>query len=123
MKAASRALGWGKCRSPLGFLLGAWRDGGAGALQMGIRHGGECIGCCWALMASLFALGVMSVVWMAFVAGLIAFEKLIPWRRAATLASAGVLLVLGVVVIAAPGEAPRAHDPGERGMSPMGAGR
>ena len=78
----------GKCRSPLGFLLGSWRDGRSGALQMGARHGAWCVGCCWALMASLFALGVMSVVWMAVVAGLIAFEKLIPWRRAATYGTA-----------------------------------
>ncbi len=113
----------GKCRSPLGFLLGSWRDGGAGALQMGIRLGGWCIGCCWALMASLFALGVMSVVWMALVAGLIAFEKLTPWRSAATLASAGVLLVLGVVVIAAPERLPGLTIPGSGAMSPMGAGR
>src|SRR5207344_2478785 len=34
----------GKCRSPLGFLLGSWRDGAVGGLQMGIRHGGWCIG-------------------------------------------------------------------------------
>ena len=47
----------GKCRSPLGFLLGAWRDGRAGALRMGAEHGAWCVGCCWALMASLFALG------------------------------------------------------------------
>ena len=53
-------------------------------LEMGARHGAWCIGCCWALMASLFALGVMSLAWMAVVAGLIAFEKLMPWRRAAT---------------------------------------
>jgi hypothetical protein len=49
----------GKCRSPLGFLLGAWRDGRRGALRMGVRHGAWCVGCCWpALMASLFALGL-----------------------------------------------------------------
>ena len=71
----------GKCRSPLGFLLGAWRDGWAGALRMGADHGAWCVGCCWALMASLFALGVMSIAWMAFVAALIAAEKLLPWRR------------------------------------------
>jgi predicted metal-binding membrane protein len=64
----------GKCRSPLGFLLGSWRDGKLGGLTMGLRHGGWCIGCCWALMASLFALGVMSLLWMAMVAGLIARE-------------------------------------------------
>ena len=89
----------GKCRSPLGFLLGSWRSGRVGGLRMGISHGGWCIGCCWALMASLFALGVMSLVWMAVVAGLIAFEKLIPSRRAATYGTAAVLLVLGVLLL------------------------
>ena len=77
-----------KCRSPLGFLLGAWRDGHAGALRMGVKHGGWCVGCCWALMASLFALGVMSIAWMAFVAALIAAEKTLPWRRVATYGTA-----------------------------------
>src|SRR6187551_1162733 len=96
----------GKCRSPLGFLLGAWRTGHAGALQMGARHGAWCIGCCWALMASLFALGVMSVVWMAVVAGLIAFEKLVRSRRTATYATAGILFVLGALMLAAPDTIP-----------------
>jgi predicted metal-binding membrane protein len=96
----------GKCRSPLGFLLGAWRDGLTGALQMGARHGAWCVGCCWALMASLFALGVMSVPWMAFAAGAIAFEKLVPYRRAATWGTAVVLLVLGVLMLAHPEAVP-----------------
>ena len=64
-----------KCRSPIGFLLGSWRDGRLGALEMGSRHGGWCLGCCWALMAALFALGVMSLTWMAFVAALIALGE------------------------------------------------
>jgi predicted metal-binding membrane protein len=96
----------GKCRSPLGFLLGAWRDGRVGALKMGARHGGWCVGCCWALMLSLFALGVMSIAWMAFVAGLIAVEKLLPWRRVATYGTAAVLLVLGVLLLVAPDAIP-----------------
>jgi predicted metal-binding membrane protein len=49
------------CRSPLGFLLSRWRDGKSGALEMGVRHGLYCLGCCWALMAVLFAVGVMNV--------------------------------------------------------------
>ena len=96
----------GKCRSPLGFLMGAWRDGSRGAVEMGARHGAWCVGCCWALMASLFALGVMSLAWMAFVAAVIAFEKLIPWRSAAVYGTAAVLLVLGVLLLAAPGALP-----------------
>jgi predicted metal-binding membrane protein len=109
----------GKCRSPLGFLIGSWQDGAGGGLKMGMKHGGWCIGCCWALMASLFALGVMSLVWMAFVAGLIAFEKLIPWRRAATYGTAGVLLVLGVLLLAAPDVIPALTVPGSGTASQM----
>jgi predicted metal-binding membrane protein len=96
----------GKCRTPLGFLLGSWRDGLPGALEMGARHGAWCVGCCWALMASLFALGVMSIVWMAFVAGLIALEKTLPWRRVATYGTSAVLLLLGVLVLVAPDAVP-----------------
>jgi predicted metal-binding membrane protein len=106
----------GKCRSPLGYLLGSWRSGGFGAFQMGARHGAWCIGCCWALMASLFALGVMSVVWMAFVAGLIAVEKLVPWRRAATYGTAAILLAIGVLLLAAPTAVPGLTIPGSGQM-------
>ena len=71
-----------QCRSPA-MLLQHWRPGPVGALRMGFEHGGFCIGCCWALMAALFAVGVMSVGWMAFIAALIAAEKLLPWRAIA----------------------------------------
>jgi predicted metal-binding membrane protein len=106
-----------KCRSPLGFLLGAWRDGRAGALQMGSRHGAWCVGCCWALMASLFALGVMSIAWTAFVAALIAVEKLLPWRRVATYGTATVLVALGVLLLVAPDAVPALTMPGMGDMS------
>ena len=95
-----------KCRSPLGFLLGTWRDGRLGALEMGSRHAGWCLGCCWALMAALFALGVMSLTWMAFIAALIALEKTVPWGRAVTWGTAGVLLALALAVVAAPDAVP-----------------
>ena len=95
-----------KCRSPIGFLLGNWRDGRRGALGMGSRHAGWCLGCCWALMAALFALGVMSLTWMAFVAALIALEKTVPWGRAATWGTAAVLLVLATAVVAVPRDVP-----------------
>ena len=109
----------GKCRSPLGFLLGSWRDGRAGALRMGARHGGWCVGCCWALMASLFALGVMGVAWMAFVAALIAAEKTLPWRRVATYGTAGILLALGLLLLAAPDAVPALTIPGPDPMPHM----
>jgi predicted metal-binding membrane protein len=106
----------GRCRSPLGTLLGSWRDGWSGALRMGAGNGVWCVGCCWALMASLFALGVMSVVWMALVAGLVAFEKTIPWRRVATYGTTLVLVALGVLVLAAPDVLPGLTVPGQMPM-------
>jgi predicted metal-binding membrane protein len=102
----------GKCRSPLGTLLSSWRGGRAGALSMGTKNGLWCVGCCWALMASFFALGIMSIAWMAFVAALIAAEKTLPWRRVAVYGTAGVLLALGVLLLVAPDAIPALTNPG-----------
>jgi predicted metal-binding membrane protein len=109
----------GKCRSPLGFLLGTWRDGWRGALRMGAKNGAWCVGCCWALMASLFALGIMSIVWMAVVAGLIALEKALPWRRVASYATAALLLGLGVFLLVAPHSLPGFTTPRDAPMHQM----
>jgi predicted metal-binding membrane protein len=114
----------GKCRSPLGLLLGAWRDGRSGAFHMGAKNGAWCVGCCWALMASLFALGVMSVAWMLFVAGLITVEKTAPPRRIATYGTALILLSLGVLLLAAPDAIPLLTIPQDHQMGrmpPMGS--
>jgi predicted metal-binding membrane protein len=107
-----------KCRSPLGFLLGSWRGGWSGAVQMGAKNGAWCVGCCWALMASLFALGVMSIVWMAVVASLIAAEKIVPWRRVAH-GTAAVLLAVGVLLLIAPSAIPGLTTPGHMPMDQM----
>jgi predicted metal-binding membrane protein len=109
----------GKCRSPLGLLLGSWRDGRLGAFHMGAKNGAWCVGCCWALMASLFALGVMSVAWMIFVAGLITIEKTIPSRRIATYGTALILLGFGVLVLAAPDTIPLLTIPQDHQMGRM----
>ena len=95
-----------KCRSPMHFFFGIWRDGASGAVRMGIEHGAWCVGCCWALMAALFALGAMSLGWMAFVGALIAIEKLLPWKPAANRGVAVMLLVLGLAVITTPASVP-----------------
>jgi len=101
-----------KCRSPLGFLLGTWREGPRGAVAMGARHAAWCVGCCWALMVALFALGVMGLVWMGFVAALITLEKTLPWRRAVTWGTAAVLLALAVLLFASPDAIPGFVVPG-----------
>jgi predicted metal-binding membrane protein len=107
-----------KCRSPFGFLLGTWRDGVGGAFRMGSKHAAWCIGCCWALMAALFALGVMSILWMAVVAALITVEKVVPWRRVALWSATLILLALAVGVLLAPDAVPGFVVPGG-GMAGM----
>jgi predicted metal-binding membrane protein len=110
-----------RCRSPLGFLLGSWRDGRGGALRMGAQHAAWCVGCCWALMAALFALGVMSLTWMAVVAALITVEKTLPGRRAVTVATAAVLLAIAVLLAASPTLLPGLSVPATMPGGDMGA--
>jgi predicted metal-binding membrane protein len=78
------------CQSPLGFLAQRWREGVAGAFGMGTRHGLFCVGCCWALMVLLFAVGVMNLLWVAAIGGFVLLEKL--WTRMPVGRAAGVLL-------------------------------
>jgi predicted metal-binding membrane protein len=114
------------CRSPFSFLLNHWRSGRLGALRMGVIHGGWCVGCCWALMGALFALGVMSIGWMAFIAGLIAVEKLLPWKAIANRGIAVLLLALAVAVAFTPASVPGFTVPGspraEHAMQAMDEG-
>jgi predicted metal-binding membrane protein len=101
-----------RCRDPRAFVSEHRRPGRVGALRMGIEHGRVCVGSSWALMAALFALGVMSVGWMVLVAALIATEKLLPWRTVATRGVAVLLTVLAVGVAFAPEHVPGLTIPG-----------
>lgn len=71
------------CQAPLAFIQrhGGFRRDVAGALGLGLRHGGYCVGCCWALMALLFVGGVMNVLWISAITVVVLLEKLIPAGR------------------------------------------
>jgi predicted metal-binding membrane protein len=84
------------CRSPLGFLMTNWRDGAAGAFRMGSRHGIYCLGCCWALMAILFAVGVMNLVWVGVLTVFVLIEKIGPAGRAVSRVAGVVTIVAGI---------------------------
>jgi predicted metal-binding membrane protein len=77
-----------------------------GAIFEGTNAGICCLGCSWALMAALFALGVMSLSWMALVAALVAVEKLAPWPRAGIALTATVLTAIAFGVAEFPGNVP-----------------
>ncbi|HWT98840.1 MAG TPA: DUF2182 domain-containing protein [Terriglobales bacterium] len=88
-----------RCSSPIWFLSQHWRPGRAGALRMGIAHGIYCVGCCWALMIVLFAVGIMNLAWVAAIAAFVLVEKtarLGIWGQRIS----GILLVaLGVLTL------------------------
>lgn len=88
------------CRGPLDFLARHWRAGPWGAITMGIRHGGYCLGCCWALMALLFVFGVMNLAWVAVLTVFVALEKLLPFGNQIRKAG-GVLFLAGAAAYAA----------------------
>jgi predicted metal-binding membrane protein len=88
-----------QCRSPLGFLMTEWREGAWGALLMGLRHGGYCVGCCWVLMALLFVAGVMNLLWVAAIAAFVLTEKVLPRGELVGRVAGGVLTLAGLVLL------------------------
>jgi predicted metal-binding membrane protein len=87
-------------------------------LRMGLEHGAYCVGCCWGLMLILFALGVMSLLWMAVVAALIFAEKVLPFGDRLSRVFALAFVALGIWVAAAPGSVPGLTQPKPMQMQP-----
>jgi predicted metal-binding membrane protein len=89
-----------RCRSPLGFLMTHWHDGAIGALQMGLRHGVYCVGCCWLLMCLLFVVGVMNLVWVAALTAFVLVEKIGPYGLMVARTAGAIMIVFGILVVA-----------------------
>lgn len=83
------------CRSPLTFIMAHWREGHAGALFMGVRHGAACVGCCWALMSLMVCVAVMDLRWAAALAVYAAAERLMPGGDTILAPAFGAAAVLG----------------------------
>ena len=90
------------CQAPLAFLTRKWRPGVSGGLEMGLKHGAHCVGCCWLLMTLLFVLGVMNLVWIAALAALVLLEKLGPAGAITARVTGVVAAGWGVYLIAGP---------------------
>lgn len=103
------------CRSPLHFLVRS-APGALGALRIGIGHGAYCVGCCAGLMLALFALGIMSLFWMALVAAAILVEKVLPRGETLARGFAVVLVAVGGWVAASPENVPGLDEPSELPM-------
>jgi predicted metal-binding membrane protein len=87
------------CRTPIGYFLTRWRNGPMGGFRMGLHHGLFCIGCCWALMATAFAVGVMNVWWMAALAAIALAEQIAPHGDRLRRVLGGVFLVAGLLLM------------------------
>jgi len=85
------------CRSPIDFLMSHWRGGRAGPIRMGLHHGLHCLGCCWALMAVLFAVGVMNLLWVAGLALFVLVEKMMPATVHVSRMAGAALLIAGAI--------------------------
>lgn len=83
------------CRNPLSYFLARWRNGPSG-FRLGFVHGLFCVGCCWALMATALAVGVMSIVWMGLLALAVFAEQVLPGGQRIRVAL-GVVLAFGAV--------------------------
>ncbi len=103
------------------LLLRAPR-GWPGAVRAGVEHGSVCVGCCLGLMLALFALGAMSVVWMAVVGLAVLAEKTLPGGESFARLVAVALVGLGLWVAVAPASVPGLTQPPETGMG-MDAGQ
>lgn len=88
------------CRSPVWFLSQHWRPGMWGALHLGIKHGAYCVGCCWMLMAALFAVGIMNLAWVAAIATFVLIEKVAPFGVWTTRVAGALFATLGVLTLA-----------------------
>jgi predicted metal-binding membrane protein len=90
-----------KCRAPFSFVIEHWRGGDTRwqALRLGAHHGVFCVGCCWALMFLMFAVGTGSIGWMLALGAIMAVEKNMPWGRKLSAPLGIVLLAWGVLIV------------------------
>ena len=109
----------GKCRSPMSFILTAWRDGYGGSFRMGLEHGVSCLGCCWLLFVILFPLGMMNIAVLAGITALIFAEKSTAWGRQIARGAALALVLYGAVVVFVPEALPMMMDDSTMASEPM----
>lgn len=91
-----------ECRSPMAFVMQYWKDGRRGAVEMGVKHGWHCAGCCWAIMAAMFPLGMMNIAALAGVTAFIYAEKVLPGAKVLRYGAGLALLAYGVAVLIEP---------------------
>ena len=87
-----------QCQHPFRFFFANWTADPRGVFRLGFRQGLYCLGCCWAMMLSMFAVGVMNVIWMAALGAIMATEKVSSTTRFSR-ALGALFLVIGLAFI------------------------
>jgi predicted metal-binding membrane protein len=89
-----------RCQQPFPFFFANWSDRPRDVVRLGVRQGFYCVGCCWAMMLVMFAVGVMNVIWMAGLGFIMAAEKIATTARFSR-AIGAVFGAIGIAFIAA----------------------
>lgn len=87
------------CRTPIGFVMAEWKEGVYGALKMGLKHGKYCLICCWLVMALLFVLGIMNLVWICALTVFVLLEKIVPKEKWIGRISGIGLVIWGILLL------------------------
>lgn len=86
------------CRSPSALVYRHWSEGRAAeAWRIGVAYATSCVGCCWALMLVMFALGTVNLAWMLGLTAVMALEKSTPMGPGATRPLGLALIGFGLV--------------------------
>jgi predicted metal-binding membrane protein len=87
------------CRNPLSYFLARWRNGPSRPFRLGLAHGGYCLGCCWLVMGTAFAMGVMNLGWMILLTVIVCAEQLAPTAWQVDRAAGAGFIAWGLWVI------------------------
>jgi predicted metal-binding membrane protein len=90
-----------RCQQPFPFFFANWATTSRGVFRLGVKQGLYCLGCCWAMMVVMFAVGVMNVVWMAGIGIVMTVEKMLTGRRFTHSVGVALIAAGAVVVLAA----------------------
>jgi predicted metal-binding membrane protein len=91
-----------QCRAPLSFVQrhGGFQASVGGSVRLGVLHGAYCVGCCWTLMALLFAFGVMNFYWIAGLMIFVLLEKVMPNPVAVSRVAGLAAIAAGIAYLA-----------------------
>jgi predicted metal-binding membrane protein len=87
------------CQRPFPFFFANWSTAPAAVFRLGLRQGLYCLGCCWAMMLVMLAVGVMNVVWMAALGVVMGVEKIMSTTRFSRALGAVFFLIGGAFIV------------------------